>query len=63
MIAFNIISLAGGLALFLYGMRLMGNSLKEGQSGTLKVIMGKVTDNPLKAFLLGVFALSFTGWN
>lgn len=55
MIAFNIISLAGGLALFLYGMRLMGNSLKEGQSGTLKVIMGKVTDNPLKAFLLGVF--------
>ncbi len=51
---FNVISLLGGLALFLYGMRLMGNSLKEGQSGTLKVIMGKVTDNPVKAFLLGV---------
>ena len=51
---FNLISLLGGLALFLYGMRLMGNSLKEGQSGTLKVIMGKVTDNPLKAFILGV---------
>ncbi len=54
MYIFNIISLLGGLALFLYGMRLMGNSLKEGQSGTLKVIMSKVTDNPLKAFLLGV---------
>ena len=51
---FNVISLLGGLALFLYGMRLMGNSLKEGQSGTLKVIMTKVTDNPVKAFLLGV---------
>ncbi len=51
---FNVISLLGGLAMFLYGMRLMGDSLKENSSGTLKVIMGKVTDNPLKAFLLGV---------
>lgn len=55
MYIFNIISLLGGLALFLYGMRLMGNNLKEGQSGTLKVIMGKVTDNPVKAFILGLF--------
>ncbi|MBO4346550.1 MAG: Na/Pi cotransporter family protein [Lachnospiraceae bacterium] len=54
MYVFNVISLLGGLALFLYGMKLMGNSLKEGQSGTLKVIMSKVTDNPIKAFLLGV---------
>lgn len=54
-IARSIISLAGGLAMFLYGMRLMGNSLKEGSSGTFKVVMGKVTNNPLKAFLLGVF--------
>ena len=51
---FNVISLLGGLAMFLYGMRLMGDSLKQNSSGTLKVIMGKVTDNPLKAFLLGV---------
>ena len=51
---FNMISLLGGLAMFLYGMRLMGDSLKENSSGTLKRIMGKVTDNPLKAFLLGV---------
>lgn len=52
---FSVISILGGLALFLYGMRLMGNSLKEGQSGTLKVVMSKVTDNPIKAFFLGVF--------
>ncbi len=51
---FDIISLLGGLALFLYGMKLMGNSLKEGSSGTLKVVMEKVTNNPVKAFFLGV---------
>lgn len=51
---FNIISLLGGLAMFLYGMRLMGDSLKEGSSGTLKVVMEKVTDNYVKAFLLGI---------
>ncbi|MBR0205297.1 MAG: Na/Pi cotransporter family protein [Clostridia bacterium] len=51
---FIVISLLGGLAMFLYGMRLMGDALKENSSGTLKRIMGKVTDNPLKAFILGV---------
>lgn len=51
---FNIISLLGGLALFLYGMKLMGNSLKEGSSGTLKIIIEKVTNNPVKAFFLGL---------
>lgn len=55
MSVFDIISLLGGLAMFLYGMRLMGDSLKQGASGALKVIMGKVTNNPIKAFLLGVF--------
>ena len=54
MSVFDIISLLGGLAMFLYGMRLMGDSLKEGSSGTLKKVMEKVTNNPLKAFLLGV---------
>ncbi len=51
---FNVISLLGGLAMFLYGMRLMGDSLKENSSGTLKRAMSKVTNNPLKAFVLGV---------
>ncbi|MBO7727765.1 MAG: Na/Pi cotransporter family protein, partial [Oscillospiraceae bacterium] len=50
----NVISLLGGLALFLYGMRLMGDSLKENSSGTFKVVMEKVTDSALKAFLLGI---------
>ena len=51
---FDVISLLGGLAMFLYGMRLMGDSLKENSSGTLKKAMGKVTNNPIKAFILGV---------
>ena len=51
---FHVISLLGGLAMFLYGMRLMGDSLKENSSGTLKRVMGRVTDNALKAFALGV---------
>ena len=40
--------------MFLYGMRLMGNNLKESSSGTLKIVIGKITDNPLKAFVLGM---------
>ena len=52
---FDIISLLGGLAMFLYGMRLLGNGLKEGSSGTLKVVLEKFTNNPVKAFLLGLF--------
>ena len=51
---FDVLSLLGGLAMFLYGMRLMGDSLKENSSGTLKAVMEKVTDNALKAFLLGI---------
>ena len=51
---FDVLSLLGGLAMFLYGMRLMGDSLKENSSGTFKAIMEKVTDSALKAFLLGI---------
>ncbi|MCR5673086.1 MAG: Na/Pi symporter [Lachnospiraceae bacterium] len=54
MYIFSIISLLGGLALFLYGMKLMGNNLKESSSGTLKIAIGKVTDNAVKAFFLGM---------
>ena len=40
--------------MFLYGMRLMGDGLKQSSSGTLKQVMEKVTNNTFKAFLLGV---------
>ncbi|MBR6404808.1 MAG: Na/Pi cotransporter family protein [Lachnospiraceae bacterium] len=51
---FSIIGLLGGLAMFLYGMRLMSSTLKESSSGALKVIMEKATNNVFKAFLLGL---------
>ena len=54
MTIFNVISLFGGLALFLYGMRMMGNGLKEGSSGALKEAMEKVTNNLLVGFFLGL---------
>ena len=54
MSVFSVISLLGGLAMFLYGMRLMGNNLKESSSGTLKVAIGKITDNTVKAILVGM---------
>ena len=47
---FDVISLLGGLAMFLYGMRLMGDSLKENSSGALKIAMEKVTNNPFSAW-------------
>ncbi len=51
---FDILSLLGGLAMFLYGMRLMGDALKENSSGALKRAMEQVTNNPIKAFFLGL---------
>ncbi len=39
--------------MFLYGIRLMGDHLKEDSSGTLKKFMEKVTNNPVKAFITG----------
>ncbi len=51
---FNVITLFGGLAMFLYGMRLMGDGLKASSSGTLKKAMERITGTPVKAFLLGL---------
>lgn len=51
---FGILNLFGGLAMFLYGMRLMGDGLKESSSGTLKIAMEHVTNSTFKAFLLGL---------
>lgn len=51
---FNIITLFGGLAMFLYGMRMMGDGLKESSSGALKRVMERVTGTPVKAFCLGL---------
>jgi len=51
---FNILNLFSGLALFLYGMEIMGDSLKKCAGSQLKTILGKMTSSPLKGFLLGM---------
>lgn len=51
---FNVISILGGLSMFLFGMRMMGDGLKESSSGTLKKAMEKLTSTPVKAFLTGL---------
>jgi len=40
--------------MFLYGMRLMGDSLKQSSSGAMKQVLSKITDNLFKSFLLGM---------
>lgn len=50
---FSVLSLAGGLVLFLYGMGLMGDSLKKLAGGKLESILAKLTSNRVKGFLLG----------
>ncbi|PWE87253.1 Na/Pi cotransporter [Eubacterium ramulus] len=50
---FAILSLIGGLALFLYGMNVMGDGLTKVSGGKLEKILEKLTSNPIKAVLLG----------
>ena len=51
---FDVLSLLCGLALFLYGMELMGDALKKSAGNNLKSILGKMTTNPVKGFFLGL---------
>ena len=50
---FGILTLIGGLALFLYGMDVMGAGLEKVSGGKLERILEKLTSNPLKGVLLG----------
>ena len=49
-----ILPLLSGLALFLYGMDLMGDSLKKSAGSGLKSTLGKMTSSPIRGFLLGL---------
>lgn len=50
---FSIISLLGGIALFLYGMSFMGDQLEKLSGGKLEKILEKMTDKTYKGVLLG----------
>ena len=50
---FGVLSLIGGLAVFLYGMDLLGEGLTGASGGKLEKILEKLTSSPIKAVLLG----------
>ena len=50
----NVLALLCGLALFLYGMDVMGDALKKSAGSSLKTFLGKMTTNPVKGFFLGL---------
>ena len=49
----NVVMLLGGVAMFLYGMSLMGDGLKKVAGNKLELILYRLTSNPLKGILLG----------
>ena len=54
MTIFNVFSLFGGLAMFLFGMDTMGKALEKQAGGQLQKILSRLTDNPIKGFALGL---------
>lgn len=53
MTVYDALGLIGGLALFLYGMSIMGNGLEKLGGGKLEKILESLTSNPVKGVLLG----------
>lgn len=51
---FEILTLVCGLALFLYGMNVMGDALKKSAGRKLKTILGNLTSNRFMGFMLGL---------
>ena len=51
---FNVITLLGGLALFLFGMDVMGKALERTAGGKLQTILAKMSSTVFRGFLLGL---------
>ena len=50
---FDVLTLIGGLALFLFGMQILGDGLSKVSGGRMESILEKMTSNPIKGILLG----------
>ena len=57
---FTILTLIGGLSLFLYGMNEMGDGLKKLSGGRLESILSRLTSNRLMAFFLSFAVIAIT---
>jgi len=53
MTIFNVFTLLGGLAMFLFGMNVMGEALEKQAGSKLKGLLEKLTSSPVKGLLLG----------
>lgn len=53
MTIFNVFTLLGGLAMFLFGMNVMGEALEKQAGNRLKGLLEKLTSSPIKGLLLG----------
>ncbi len=51
---FDVLTLIGGLCLFLFGMDIMGKSLEKSAGNKLRDILGKFTSNKIAGFLTGI---------
>ena len=51
---FDVLTLIGGLSLFLFGMNLMGDALEKRAGSGLKALLGKLTGSKLGGFLTGM---------
>ncbi|MBR5186842.1 MAG: Na/Pi cotransporter family protein [Clostridia bacterium] len=49
----NILALIGGVAMFLFGMSVMGDALEKSAGSKLSSLLDKLTSNPIKGFALG----------
>ena len=51
---FDVLSLIGGLCLFLFGMNIMGSALEKRAGSSLNSLLGKLTSNKMAGFLTGL---------
>ena len=51
---FNVLTMIGGLCLFLFGMNIMGESLERAAGSSLRTLLGKLTTNRLLGFVTGL---------
>ena len=51
---FDVLTLLGGLSLFLFGMNLMGASLEKRAGSSLKILLGKLTTRKILGFMTGM---------
>ena len=51
---FNVLSLIGGLSLFLFGMNFMGDALEKRAGGSLQTVLSRITSSKWKGLILGI---------